>query len=348
MSGTPAEPRRASRRLRLGGWAFVVLSLAFLGALWARQGGELGRLRADLAAAGWRLRPGWALASLGPGILSLFVMGRVWVGIFRRLGGSCGTAEGIRVWMTTNLGRYVPGKVWQLAGLAAYMRERRGAGAAALAAAALFQVLVLGTGAAVALASLGGTPGGAWMRVGAAALVVAGLGLLLRPAPAVRLARLLARRFGEGETAALARSGPRALWSGGAALVAAWLLQGVGLWLLWRGVGGPADPGPWRFAGLFAAAYLAGYLALFAPGGLVVREGALAGLLVATGPVSLAPAAAFAAVARLWSTAAELGALGVAWLPRAGGRAETSRRIDGGPPDTGGGRGPSETADERK
>ena len=60
----------------------------------------------------------------------------------------------------------------------------------------------------------------------------------------------------------------------------------------------------WPITGIFAAAYLAGYLAVFVPGGLGVREGALAILLSLYIPATIAVAAAV--LARIWTTAVEL------------------------------------------
>ncbi len=129
-----------ARGRRIVGWGFVAVSLGFVAVLLVRQGGELPRLRADLDSFGWTLHPGWLAVALAVGTADLFLMGWLWVLLFRSLGGRVGAGEGIRVWMTTNLGRYVPGKIWQLSGLALYMRDRRGAGAAALTAAGLYQV----------------------------------------------------------------------------------------------------------------------------------------------------------------------------------------------------------------
>ena len=57
----------------------------------------------------------------------------------------------------------------------------------------------------------------------------------------------------------------------------------------------------------FIASYLIGYLALVAPGGLGVREGAITFLL--TPMVGPGPAAGLALLSRLWITATELMAL---------------------------------------
>jgi uncharacterized membrane protein YbhN (UPF0104 family) len=289
----------------------VVVSFGFVGVLLVRQGGELPGLRADLEQFGWTLRPEWLTAALVVGTANLFLMGWVWVLLFRSLGGSVGAGEGIRVWMTTNLGRYIPGKIWQLSGLAMYMRESRGSGAAALTAAGLFQALVLGSGAAVAAATLGGV----FLADGALLPTVVLLGVLLvvfvQPSIASRISAALARRF--GESAPESPPGRGTLWVAACGLVAAWLVNGLGLWFVWRGAGGSLSPGPVTMAGVYSAAYVAGYLVLFAPGGLVIREGAMAALLAATAGIPLSVGAAVAILARFWATATELLGVAIVW-----------------------------------
>ena len=308
-------PAGRSRRGKMFGWAFVGVSLGFVVLLVIRQGGELPRLRTDLELFGWTLRPGWLTAALALGTADLFLMGWVWVLLFRALGGRVGAGEGIRVWMTTNLGRYIPGKIWQLSGLALYMRERRGAGAAALTAAGLYQALVLGTGVAVAASTLGGR----FLADGALLPTIILLGVLLvvllQPSIASRISSALARRFDESPPEAPLGRG--ALWAAASGLVAAWLVNGLGLWCVWRGAGGSADPGPLTMAGVYSAAYVAGYIVLFAPGGLVVREGAMAALLAATAGVPASVGVAVAILARLWATATELLGVGIVWAWRA-------------------------------
>lgn len=296
---------------RVLGWTFVAVSLGFVAVMLIRQGGQIPDLKRDLGQFGWTLHPGWLAAALIVGTADLFLMGWVWVLLFRSLGGRVGVGEGIRVWMTTNLGRYIPGKVWQVSGLAMYMRERRGAGAAALTAAGLFQALVLGTGAAVAAATLGGV----FLADGALLPTVILLGVLLavlvQPSIASRVSTALARRFGESTPDT--PPGRGTLWAAAIGLVAAWLFNGLGLWCVWRGAGGAVDPGPLTMAGVYSAAYLAGYLVLFAPGGLIVREGAMAALLAATAGVPVSVGAAVAIVARLWATATELLGVTIVW-----------------------------------
>lgn len=311
------------------GWVFVAVSLGFVALLVIGQGGEFTRLQADLESFGWRLRPGWLTAALALGTADLFLMGWVWVLLFRSLGGRVGAGEGIRVWMTTNLGRYIPGKIWQLSGLALYMREHRGAGAAALTAAGLYQALVLGTGVSVAVATLGGRFLADRALIPTIILLGVLLVVLLRPSIASRITTALARRF--DETPPETPPGRRDLWVAAIGLVVAWMVNGIGLWCVWRGAGGSADPGPLTMAGVYSAAYVAGYMVLIAPGGLVVREGAMAALLVAAAVVPVSVGAAVAILARLWATATELLGVGIVWAwssagGRSGGTEEPSLR----------------------
>ncbi|TFG65527.1 MAG: hypothetical protein E4H28_04015, partial [Gemmatimonadales bacterium] len=223
-------------------------------------------------------------------------------------------------WMVTNLGRYLPGKIWQLSGLAVYMRQRRQAGGIALVAALVSQILILATGAGLGLAVAGGwlASGRLPVSIAAVGLSLVGLAVLLRPDMIRRLAEWITVRVGE-ETPQEADLSRGILLRASAGLVLCWAVYGIGLWCLWRGVGGIGGPDPVLWTGIFAAAYVVGYLALFAPGGIIVREGVLVALLVEVAVVSGPVAAGIAIAARLLAVATELLAVGIAWgLPGGG------------------------------
>ena len=93
MSAKAVQARR--RGLGGAGWLFVVVSLAFLAILLFRQGGELPRLQEELSAFGWELQPGWLVAALVAGTGNLFLMGAIWVALFRSLGGKVEAGEGV-------------------------------------------------------------------------------------------------------------------------------------------------------------------------------------------------------------------------------------------------------------
>jgi glycosyltransferase 2 family protein len=130
---------------------------------------------------------------------------------------------------------------------------------------------------------------------------VAGVALLLWPPFLRRLLRLVAP-----DTAA--RDTPRAagiVFGIGANLVA-WVGYGLAFWLLARGLLPSAGLDPALGIAVFTASYLAGFLALFAPGGIGVREGLF--ILMLQGPLGIAAATALALASRVLLTITELGA----------------------------------------
>ncbi len=293
---------------------FVGAALLGVGILLSRQWQDLSHLRSEIEAYPWRISWGWLLASLGLATLDLFLMAGIWVGLFRARGGTVDLLTGMRIWLVTNLGRYIPGKVWQFVGMAAYMRERSGEGALALGATITFQLLSLLTGLAVALAVLGTRalelPGGSPVRV---ALLIVALVATLHPAVMRVLVRLAARLLSEDAEPGTPKVADDLRAAGG--LLVAWGVYGLGFWCLARGTMSGPLPGPVVLAGVFAAGYVVGYLALIAPGGIVIREGAIAGFLAALTPLSLGVAAALAAMTRIWIIFSELAAVSIAALP---------------------------------
>lgn len=288
---------------------FLCIALVFVGALLRGQWTSLDEILASTRRFEWSFHPWWLAAAVVVGVANLFLMGLVWVGLFRRTGGTARPGEAVRVWVVTNFGRYIPGKVWQLGGLAAYMKGRGDSGTAALVSAMAFQIISLVTGGAIAVATIGVqwvSGGGGWLP----ALLALALILFAGLHPGV--IRWIAGRLGHwlGEADLRVELSAAHIVRATAGMLVAWLAYGVGLLLLLRGVGVT-----WELAeiqtltGIFAASYVIGYLVLVAPGGLVVREGAMTALLVELGGLALGVGAAVAIMARVWMVVTELAAL---------------------------------------
>ena len=234
------------------------------------------------------------------------------------LGGpSLSFSRSATVYFASNLGRYVPGKVWQLAGLA-YLARREGVSSAtATAAAVLVQAVSLAGATVVGAWALAATPGvaGGWGAWGAAGILVT---VAITTIPPVfdrlldlwfRLTRRIRPSSGEGEEAGRdperedrpARSpafGPRwvLLFAGN------WIVYSASFWLMARSF---AVDAPFLALGpAFAAAYVLGYVMVFAPAGIGVREGFLVAFLQPS--VGGATATALALLARFWMTLLEL------------------------------------------
>ncbi len=265
----------------------------------------------------WRPRP-LPLAASFALLLSVFgYLVGLWARMVSSLGGpGLSLAQAFRIFFVANLGRYVPGKVWQLAGLT-YLAGKRGVSfPVASSAAILGQVYSLGAAACVAALGLAVQPmTGLPQGLLPGALALAGLVVVLTTIPPVlRFILLLAFRLGRSaEPPPEVDSWFGLRWLG--LYLPGWLGYGVAFGLLWASF--PALAGvSWSAAvGSFAAAYFLGYAALFAPAGVDIREGALSVLLAPW--LGGAPAAVLAVMARLWITVGEL--MPVAWMVVSGG-----------------------------
>lgn len=180
--------------------------------------------------------------------------------------------DAARVWCVSNLGRYVPGKVWSLAGLTVLAQRLGVSGWAAAGAALAMQALAVGTGACVVAVTVPGVVSPA--QLGLAALAAGSVVVLLTWAPAGNALTRTVKPSMEFHALPV-RTGVLAA----TITLASWISYGVAFWLLVRGLL-PAPTLPISTAvGIFAAGYLMGLLAVFAPGGVGVRELIFIGLL---------------------------------------------------------------------
>lgn len=234
-----------------------------------------------------------------------------------------GAFEAVRLFMIANLGRYLPGKVWQIAGLAVLARGRGVPAATATGAAVLGQGIALVAATLVGLgALLGGPP--EVRRYGLVVATVLGLAVAVGLVPAV-FRRVAAAWF------RLARQEPpvglgslhAVRWL--VLFVLNWVLYAFSFWVLAASFGHAADLVP--IASAFAAAYVLGYLMLFAPAGVGVREGFL--VLFLTPWLGGAAAAVLAVVARIWSTLVELVPAAAFWLHRMAADGNAPNRTEG-------------------
>jgi len=266
-----------------------------------------------VAAAARDLQPEWSYIVAASGIMlaAYALLIQLWRGMLASVGSPVPYGEAARVWLASSLGRYVPGKVWQLGALSV-MLQRHGIPALTSTTVALLNVLInTVVGFLVAFAAGAGAA-----RVPTAAVVaIAALAaaLVLAPALLPPLATVAARIT--HHSLAVLHVPARTIWVNAAGSALQWVMYGVAFQLFTRGLLGRA-PGPLSaYVATFSLSYLIGFVALFAPGGIVVRELALAQSLVAAGLATVPQAAVLALTSRLWLTVLELGtgfaALGV-------------------------------------
>ncbi len=239
----------------------------------------------------------------------------VWLLILQRLGTRLSFKRGFRIWFLSALGKYLPGKVWQVVGMI-YLCRREGISAQKSATSAiLVQVLSIVPGVVLVVITINflhpGVPNSFYFL-----LLLIPLGLVVAYPPALEgLVNVFARRFKRDEVRLRARYthvlGFMLLY------FFIWLLYGCSFFTFVRAMAFVHFKHVLAFGGVFTGAYLLGLFSVFVPGGLGVREGAMAFLLTPFFPLPVA--AAISLASRIWLTAAELICVGI------------SLRVTGGP-----------------
>lgn len=265
----------------------------------SRAGLTAAQLRGvDLAA--WEPRWGLFAASCVTLVAGYFGTGYMWGRIVEGLGGpALPSMVSVRLFMVANLGRYVPGKVWQIAGLIALARSRGVAASTATAAAVLGQGIGLAAATLIGLASIWTLAEGQFWRWALPALLLGAVVVGLVP-PVFHAAVDLWFRLAKADKPE-GLSPSRAIeWL--MLGLFTWIAYGAAFWVLVESLGLEVAAVP--TASAFAAAYVLGYVMVFAPAGLGVREGFLVALMAPQ--VGAGPAGAVAVIARLWTTIIEV------------------------------------------
>ncbi|NNJ25073.1 lysylphosphatidylglycerol synthase domain-containing protein [Alienimonas chondri] len=315
MTGAAQAAPRNSRSwwVRPLKWALTAAVLAFV--CWRAMG-----LWEDAARRPFDLRPGWLLPA-GLAYLAGWLPS-VWVFrlLLSRSGQRVGPLDTARAYYCGHLGKYVPGKALALVIRGRLIVGRGGTLGVGVLAAGLETLISMGAGAAVGVALLPWCLAGTEVSDELDQLPAVGF-LLARPWIAVLLVAVgtaaalpvlaalftrLAAKLAPPEARASVRFSPAVLAAGLAACSLGWVGHGVSLWCCVRAVGGAATlvdlPACIGAAGLATAA---GFAAVFAPGGVGVREAILIETLSPRPGVGAAAVAA-AVVLRLVWLASEL------------------------------------------
>jgi hypothetical protein len=310
----PRGGRAALRAVLSGLVAVGILALLFR---------ALVRSWRDAGVYQWSMNGWWIAAAFLALAVYFPLVAWIWRRLVRALGEEISFRDACRVWFLAQLGKYVPGKIWFAMGRIALSR---GAGVSVLTASAstlLELLLVLLAAAAVFLASVPLWPGIAGHSLFLLPIAVLLILVLIHPAVFALLLLVGARLLRHGS---VPRRVPwRTLASNCLWYAASWLVYGLGIDLLLRGIrleGVPAGTSlaaPGRLlwiAGAAAVAWSIGFLSLLAPGGLGVREASFAYLLSmhlpAPFPILLA------LLARVWIVIGETATALVGWRLKGG------------------------------
>lgn len=262
--------------------------LAALRSRWAR--GLF--LLAALAFGVWAVSSRWsevsaALSSISPpmvGLVLLVSLGYVlltmlsWRAVMTDLGSPLPVAAASRVFFVSQVGKYLPGGVWNIVAAAEMGADHRIPRRRSVSAMAVSVLVSIVTGLLLAvIAVVLGPPevrgDYGWVVWTLPVFVLVLLPPVLNRLLGVALAVVRRPALEQPMTSAgIARS---VLWA-----LAAWVLAGVQVWLIATGVG--MDPTVATFAlavGGYALAWTAGFLVIIVPAGVGVREAVLGALL---------------------------------------------------------------------
>jgi hypothetical protein len=249
-------------------------------------------------------------------VLSTYVLLiETWRRVLAVYGKSISFVDAAHVWFVSNLGKYVPGKIWQVTAMTTMTTSLGVRLADAGSASAVITLVNIVAGFAIVLAvgsRLLHALGAGYERAAILGTVVLGVALIVAPWT-VRVVGRAASRMLRRELELVAPA--RAAWISLAGCSVAWLAYGLAFQLFVRGVVGHAD-GPWSaYLATWTLSYLVGYLTLFAPGGIGAREIVLTSALQTLNLASPAEAALITVCSRLWLTVLEV-VPGVLFLPR--------------------------------
>ncbi|MCK4404047.1 MAG: flippase-like domain-containing protein, partial [candidate division Zixibacteria bacterium] len=245
-------------------------------------------------------------------IMALFWLVKIWGRMLRHTGSSVSYLKLFKVWFFSNLGRYLPGKVWQFLGMI-YMLEKRGVPKKnSFSTAVVAQFFSVISGLLIAALFLGADLYSQFLSKSPGLIVVIAMFFLAVIVMAC-YPKLLQKivNFGLGilkkEKISLDITGKDVIiyllcYS------VSWLLFGLAFLVFIKAMAQASFAMYPSLTGAFAFSVNIGFLALFVPGGIGVREGLLVLLLSSLFPAffPVPVATLISLLARLWVTVAEL------------------------------------------
>lgn len=278
----------------------------------------------DLAATGFQFQ--FDLPRLVVSLIMLVVARgfavEAWRQILISLGEYFPFGFGARVWFLSNLTRYVPGNIWQVATMMVMVEQRGVSKTNALLSQVVYTALALAIAGLLGLLFVIIRPdalaGLLDPSIVGFAPIIAGIGFALL---IVVFALPVTQRLIAAITARVMRreiNAPPPTFARGLVppifSLLMWLTNGVAFYLFTSSITPtPLEQLP-AFIAMNAGAYWIGYVSFITPSGLGFREGVLAWMLSNFFPAPFA--IALSLVARLWTTAGELLGVTLVWIAK--------------------------------
>lgn len=259
----------------------------------------------------WVLNPYFLVLAVVTHLLTFVLLAQVWCFLISGFGYRISLPTAFKISYIANLGRYIPGKVWQVFGMVYLAKKVNIRQEAAVASWGLAQMFAIPAAFLVCLVAIAWHPEllateiGRFVGTGlyVAILIVFVLSLLIIVAPnrtLVLFNMILKMLKRPPITFQISKSTALKVYVG---YFVAWLVFGFSFWLFAKSIAATTEIPVVAGIGAFVISYQIGYLTLFSPGGLGVRELILTSVMTAyLGPV----AAGLAVASRLWNMASEI------------------------------------------
>jgi len=245
---------------------------------------------------------------------SYFIQIWAWYLITLRLGIAISWGETLEGWFTSQLGKYLPGKIWLLLGRFTYY-ESRGKSKKIISVALYFETVTLLVAAGLIFLGtfsffreMGPFYSGkqSWWLI----LLCLFAFIFLHPWVLQKILNWFLLKF-KRDPISLSISYPNILWIL-IVCIFVWVVEGFGFYLFIDSITPVSEKYILFLTGALAISTTLGLIAIFAPSGLGVREGALVyllSLMMAT-PVAVV----ISILTRLWMTLIEIGLIGMVYL----------------------------------
>lgn len=235
-------------------------------------------------------------------LVSYAVLIETWRQVVAAWGGHLSFPAAARIWFVSNLGKWIPGRIWQITAMGALSQRAGVSPVAAVGSSLLIAVVNVLTAFAVVLATAREAfPLADWAVY---ALLAASITVMLVPRLVPAAAKWIAARFGRDVTWPPIPQRTIVIAFVGCAI--AWVLYGVAFQILVSATFGVAAGATRYYIAAFTASYIFGYLTFFTVGGLGTRELLLGKLLGDFGIAPVATATVIVIVSRVWLTVIEL------------------------------------------
>lgn len=259
----------------------------------------------------WQVNPVYLGLALVSVVVTFFIFSSVWRIIVLSLDKRVGYGKSFKIAYLANLGRYIPGKVWQMFGMI-YLAKKEGVTEEeAVTSFGLSQLFAIPSGLLSGLVFLSLYPGivreysaTSFLTTGviivAVVILVLSLTVVFMPRMMeTTLNRILTLIKRQPIRLRMNKSLAAAIYGG---YFLAWSMYGFSFWVFVKGITSQ-ETALLPMAGIFIIAYQIGYLFLLAPGGVGPREAMMTMMLAPFfGP---GVPAAIAITARLWLIVAE-------------------------------------------